>query len=150
MATTKKILESRIMLLLMLIWLVGFAAVSWWPTSWWIEVKTVQVGPAQASRPVPMVVDRVVRRQFTATWYVTVKQWSERGWTVYCTSYGINSYHPENVLPNELTLDWWTNGRCATLPAGRFNVDTTWVVHGYGPLPSRETHATSNIFEVTP
>lgn len=150
MARTIKLLESRIMLLLMVAWLGIFAAVSWWPTSWWIEVKTVQVGPAQVSRPVPMAVDRTVKRQFTASWYVTVRKWTERGWVAYCVSNGVNTYHPENVLPAELTLGWWTDGRCATLPAGRFAVDTTWVVHGYGPLPARETHNVSNIFEVTP
>lgn len=150
MSKTIEIFGSKAMLIVMLLWLSFYAAISFWPSSWWFEVRTVSVGPSHADKPVPMIVDRSIHRRFTASWYVTVRKWHENGWYDYCMANGISSYHTETRLPNDLTLDWWTNGTCPTLPAGRFAVDTTWVIHGFDLLPDRSTHAVSNIFEVKP
>lgn len=149
MAKTLTILNSRTMFLIMLVWLFIYASVHLWPASWWFEVNTLSAGPAQAYKPVPMTVDRKINRHFTGTWYVTVRQWGDRGWSSYCSATGSNAYQPEAVLPDRLTLEWWTDGRCSMLPAGRYTVETTWIVHG-GPLPDKTIRAKSNIFEVTP
>jgi len=35
-------------------------------------------------------------------------------------------YMPGSVLPDPVTLDWWTWGECPKLPAGRAQIVTTW------------------------
>ncbi len=145
---TMRVLGSRSMTVLMLAWLVFYAAVHLWPAAWWINVRSISVGPATEWSSVPVLIDRDIHRQFTATRYTTVRRWSEYGWAEYCTSRMREVYLPDTVPPNDLTLDVWTNGRCSTLQAGRYSVDTTWVIHGYGPFPNKQLGVVSNIFEV--
>jgi hypothetical protein len=35
-------------------------------------------------------------------------------------------YQPDAVLPDLVTLEWWTHGKCGNIPDGRTRVVTTW------------------------
>jgi len=44
-----------------------------------------------------------------------------------CTAHGgPYEYQPGSVLPDPLTLDWWTDGGCKTIPPGPVRIVTTW------------------------
>jgi hypothetical protein len=57
-------------------------------------------------------------------------------------------YQVGTDLPEILTLGWWTDGKCVTLPPGSYIVNSTWNIHGTGLLPNKAVTATSNIFEI--
>ena len=122
-----------------------------WPASAWLEVASVRVGAGVAGEPIPMVVDRTVHREFHGTWFVTIRQWTEVGWVPYCNASGTSNYAPGSALPAKLTLAWWTDNDCPHLEAGRYVVDTRWIIRDDWPLlPERTVVAKSNIFEVAP
>jgi hypothetical protein len=152
MKAVRNMLDSTIIFSLMLAWLVAYFGAHMWPASWWLDVKSVGVGPSQAGAPVPMTVDRTIHRGFDGEWVVTVRRWQEGGgWYVFCAGAGKANYLPGAELPAKLTLDWWTNGACNQLPAGRYSVSTSWLI--YPPvslLPSKQVTIDSNPFEVTP
>lgn len=116
---------------------------------YWLLVQSVEVDetPAQAS-PV-MRVDRQIIRPFLANWHVIVRQQEPSGWVVKCTAMGGGNYRVDAALPENLTLDWWTDGQCPTLPPGTYQVATTWEIHPNNGTTKRLT-VESNIFEVTP
>jgi hypothetical protein len=122
------------------------------PTSRWLEVRSIKVASPVKSTEVPLVkVDRTVRRPFTATWTLTVRQESGLGFAHFCSRYGHNDYLPDTVLPPSTDLNWWMavppNLPCAPLPPGRYELTIVWVIETEG-LPLREVRAESNIFEV--
>lgn len=67
---------------------------------------------------------------------------------VVCSESAVSGYLKGADLPNTLTLSWWTNGQCNTLPVGVYIVQTVWQVHGDGILPAKTITATSNLFKV--
>ena len=133
------------------LWLLYFGALQFWPASWWMEVRSVQVTPAiaTAGAEIPMVVDREIVRPFYATWTVNVRNW-DGAWAIFCQSYGGGDYKVGAIFPKKLTLRWWTNGQCPTLPAGKYMLTTTWVIGPLGLMPDKEITVDSNVFEVKP
>jgi len=150
MSRVVRVLDSRWALVAALVWLGALCAVNYWPASYWLDVRSISVGPGEAGKPVPMRVDREVRTAFTGSWFVTVRQWTSTGWVVFCNARGTSNYRVGAELPANLTLGWWTDGRCDHLPRGRYTVDTSWRILGSGILPDKELRVSSNIFEVTP
>ena len=151
MTPIRKLLDSNKVFVLALVWLTLLLVVHFWPASSWLEVRKVVVGPARAGEPVPMIVDREVNRPFLGEWTVTIRKWSEGGPVIYCTATGTTQYSTAADLPRDLTLDWWTDGRCPTLSPGKYVIDTTWRINPMLPfLPAKHVQAESNIFEVTP
>lgn len=130
-----------------LFWFAGFAQLV--PASHWLRVDRVQVIDAEAMTPPPMIVERQIRREFRATWIVTVMRRNALGFHVFCTARGENDYRPENVLPEDLDLDWWTWPVQCRLPPGSYYVNTVWTLHPAG-YPPKEVRSTSNIFEIHP
>jgi len=131
-----------------LAWLTALAAMHLWPASWWLEISSVRVADGIEGRPVLMHVERTIHRDFTGTWGVTVRALEESRMHIACAASAVTDYRIGSDLPEAVTLGWWTNGRCETLPAGTYIVQTTWQVHGAGILPAKTIQATSNPFVI--
>lgn len=129
---------------------IAFGAANWWPASWWLEYRSLSVSNAVVGEPIRMTADRTIARPFVATWNVTLRVWNG-GWEVYpCGTTRTQNYTPDTKLPHDLTLAWWTGKECATLPAGRYKMTTTWRINLQSPLPDKRVTIESNVFEVTP
>lgn len=127
----------------------AFRATTWlWPADWWLEVRRVLVFDSVAGAEVIMDVDRVIKRPFLADWFVVVREYDHGAWEVACTAHGSADYRPDAALPDPLTLDWWTQGACPSLPAGRYLVSTIWTIPGRGTLPDKVVQTISNVFTV--
>lgn len=135
---------------LSLLWLGWVALTQLWPASWWFEVPLVRVQDARAGQPIRMFVDRTIHRPFTARWAAVVRVQDGTRTEVVCAAGSLSDYRPDAALPATLTLDWWTAGTCATLPAGRYSLTTVWDIQGTALLPDKQVKAVSNLFEVTP
>lgn len=139
---------GRMAFLLGLLWLSALAAMHFWPASWWLEIASVRVADGIEGKPVLMHVERTIRRDFTGTWGVSVRSLTNHGSLVACAASAVSDYRIGADLPGVLTLGWWTNGHCETLPAGTYLVQTTWQIHGSGFLPAKTVQATSNPFVI--
>ena len=144
----KQALAHPLALWLALAYLAFKAAVIFWPASWWFEVRRVLVFDAIAGAEVLMEVDREIHRPFLANWFVVVRRYNDGAWEVVCTADGSADYRPEAALPDPLTLDWWTQGACPSLPPGRYLVSTIWTIPGRRTLPDKVVQTASNVFTV--
>lgn len=132
-----------------LVYLTARVVIWAWPVSWFLEVNSVFVFDGPENSEVSMQVDRTIHRQFYADWFVVVRQYKDgAGWEAVCTGQGSGAYIPEAVLPLPLTLDWWTEGSCTTLPLGRYFISTVWEIQGNGLLSDKFIHTRSNVFTV--
>ena len=151
MKTLRNLVESTLLFWTVVLGFASLITVHLWPAAFWLEVKDVKAGPARAGEDVPMVVARTIKHPFLGTWTATIRKWDGDGWVVYCAAQGTAQYETGAELPNHLTLDWWTAGRCPFLPAGNYTVGTLWQINPLMPfLPAKSVSAQSNIFEVTP
>lgn len=131
-----------------LAWLTALAAMHFWPASWWLEIASVRVADGIEGRPILMHVERTIHRDFTGTWGVSVRSLTDHGSMIACAASAVSDYRIGADFPGVLTLGWWTNGHCETLPAGTYLVQTTWQIHGSGFLPAKTVQATSNPFVI--
>ena len=131
-----------------LAWLTALSAMHLWPASWWLEIDSVRVADGTEGRPILMHVERTIHRDFSGTWGVSVRSLTGQGSMVSCAASAVSSYRTGADLPEVLTLGWWRNGRCETLPPGTYLVQTTWQIHGSGILPAKTVQATSNPFVI--
>ena len=152
MTVLRNVLDNTRVFLVMLAWLTAYLGVHLWPASWWLEVRSVGAGPSRSGETVPMTVDRSIYRSFDGEWVVTVRRWQEGGgWYVFCAGAGKSQYKAGSDLPANLTLDWWTDGACKQLPAGRYSISTSWLVSPpFSLMPAKRISIDSNPFEVTP
>ncbi len=132
-----------------LAWLAYQAVTYLWPASWWMEVPVVRVQDSKVGKPVYVFVDRTIKREFTAQWTAVVRAEDNRTVQIVCAADALSDYRPGASMPAKLTLEWWTNGRCPTLPNGRYVLTTLWLIRGNALLPDKEVKAVSNVFEVT-
>lgn len=121
-----------------------------WPAAYWFDVRAVHIASATVGEPLPMLVDRDVKRPFRGQWHATIRQWDGVGWVTWCNAEGKSNYRPEAKLPRNLALQWWTDGHCHPLPVGRYKVTTTWTIIDVPLMPDRSTSIDSNLFEVRP
>lgn len=149
MKNLKEMMLGRAMFLAGLLWLSALAVTHFWPASWWLEVHSVRVADSKAGQPVVMYVQRDIHRDFSGTWGVSVRQMLEGKTHVACAASAVSDYQQGSDLPEIVTLGWWTNGRCETLPVGVYVVQTTWQIHGNGLLPAKTVQSTSNPFKVS-
>jgi hypothetical protein len=83
-----------------------------------------------------LVVDRQIKREIPMSYAVRVFQIDDRGAHLICTAdHGPYMYRPDAVLPEVVTLEWWTDGDCAAIPPGRVEIETTWAPKLPGLLP---------------
>ena len=149
MRNLKEVALGRTMFAIGLLWLAALAVVHLWPASYWLEVHSVRIADSEAGKPILMYVERDIHRDFSGTWGVSVRQILDGKSRVACAQSAVIHYPVGSDLPEVLTLGWWTNGRCETLPAGVYVVQTTWQIHGKGLLPAKTISNTSNPFKVT-
>jgi len=145
----KSMLLGRAAFLAGVLWLSALTVSQAWPSSWWMDVQSVRVADGRVGQPVIMYVQREIKRDFTATWGVSVRQLSEGKTFIACAQSAVADYRRGTDLPEVVTLGWWSNGRCETLPAGVYVLQTTWQIHGTGLLPAKTVHSTSNPFKVS-
>jgi hypothetical protein len=113
-------------------------ALQLWPAAYWLEVRSVVVRDTVAGTVPVMDVEREVKRPFRADWTVEVERQSSRGgFYGVCTGTGSNNYRPESILPEPLTLDWWTWPVECDLTPGRYQVETRWTINPTG-FPAKE------------
>ena len=146
---SKDFLLGRLAFIIGLLWLSLLSFIHFWPASWWLDVDSVRVADGVSGQPVVMYVQRTIYRDFTGTWGVSVRSLTDQGSMVACAASAVSDYRIGAYLPEVLTLGWWTNGRCETLPAGTYLVQTTWQIHGNGILPVKTISTASNIFKVS-
>lgn len=147
----KKVIDlmlGKITFFLGLLWLITITTVHLWPASWWLEVDSVRVADGVVNKPVVMYVQRTIHRDFVGTWGVTVRELENTGTYVTCAASAVSDYRIGTDLPEVITLGWWTNGRCETLPAGTYLIQTTWQIHSVSIFPTKTIQATSNPFVI--
>ena len=121
--------------------------VAWlWPASWWLSVNEIHVFDAEAGQPIYMSVDREIHRPFVAEWAVNVRKIYDNRSTIICVGTGRSDYREDAVYPEDLSLDWWTDGKCKTLNSGKYILTTTWIITG--AFSSKNITVKSNVFEV--
>lgn len=130
------------------LYLIFKITVAVWPAGFWMSVERVLVFDGAADAEIIMDVDREIHRSFLADWSVVVRKYRDGAWVVDCTARGTSDYRPEAALPNPLTLDWWTDGACPSLPPGRYMISTIWTVQGRHGLPDKVIQSVSNTFLV--
>lgn len=140
---------SRAVLATCIGWLFTLIIIYLWPASYWLEVNSVHVADSQTNKPVVMYVDRKIHRNFVGVWGVTVRSMKDTGTQITCASSALADYKEETELPEIVTLGWWTNGKCETLPVGVYIVQTTWQIQGNSFLPNKIVTQTSNPFKIT-
>ncbi len=80
--------------------------------------------------------DRVIHQPLHMEFTVRVQGKARQGWVEVCAmSSGVILYTPDAVLPDPVTLDWWTWGKCPTLPEGPARIVTTWAPDARGLEP---------------
>jgi hypothetical protein len=81
-------------------------------------------------------VDRTIHQPIHMGFTVRVLAEGSEGWVEHCAmTSGVILYQPGRALPDPVTLDWWTWGRCTKLPKGKALIETTWAPEGgFAPL----------------
>lgn len=129
---------------------VFLAVAHFWPSSFWFEVRSLRVFDSVLGEPIPMAVDRTIRRDFSGRWVSTIRRLEGGSWVSYCTAENTTNYSVDAKLPDPLYLQWWTFPGCYPLGVGKYTLRTTWRIEGVGLLPDKWVTANSNIFEVKP
>lgn len=72
-------------------------------------------------------VDRTIHRDLPMEYTVRIMAQMGSGWRQVCKAESnVFLYRAGAVLPDPVTLDWWTDGACRALPPGRVQIITTW------------------------
>lgn len=72
-------------------------------------------------------VDRTIKAPVHMGYIVRVHEWTAAGWRQYCRAAGPTIlYKPDTILDQPVSLDWWSDGICPTLPDGPARIVTTW------------------------
>ena len=136
-------------------WVAFWLVAGWWavnslpPASYWFAPQAMIVADVDFGEPIVIHVDRDIKHEVLARWYVTIRQFDGEGWQAFCTANGQATYSPEARLPEPLTLSWWTDGNCGALPPGQYVAVTSWVLEPIWSVGTRRTSPmTSNVFEV--
>lgn len=81
-------------------------------------------------------VERTLKQPIHMQFTVRTFQKVPFGYVETCSmSSGVILYEPGRVLPELVTLDWWTWGECPTLPDGPAMIETTWTPEPRGMKP---------------
>lgn len=72
-------------------------------------------------------IDRDIHRAVYMAATVRIMAQMDSGWREYCIADGPTIlYNPAAVLDQPVTLDWWSFGKCPSLPQQRAMIETTW------------------------
>lgn len=118
------------------------------PASDFMVVRSVHVEGTNIGVAPQMRVDREIRRGFIGNWVADVERFRNGRFVLVCSAAGHGNYSPDNDLPDDLDLDWWTYPtKCTPTVPGQYRVSTRWRIEP----PSgavKEVEADSNVFEV--
>jgi len=142
-----RVWKNKITFWLMLAVITFWGLTNAWPPSWFLSVDSLIVHNSISRQDIYMTVDREIKRPFVAHWDVLVRKVDSKGSQVVCSASGGGDYTPDAKLPHPLTLSWWTNGACESLPVGTYYISTVWVIEG-GGLPDKIIKVESNVFDV--
>jgi len=121
------------------------------PPSHWFDVgPRFAVENASVSDPcAPMSADRVIVRDFQATWTVTLlkRNTTSGGYYTYDTFHGGNDYRVGNELPENVDICWWAGVETLQLTPGKYRMNTIWRLDVQGGV--REIRRSSNPFIIT-
>ena len=117
------------------------------PASAWMDLHGVTVSDSTVGEPIFITVTRTISKPFHARWIATVRRMTDAGLEHSCSATGENEYRNESVLPDPLTLDWWTFPIKCDLQPGKYRLDTSWLIEVPG-YPIKSVTAQSNVFEV--
>lgn len=115
---------------------------------YWMRVNSVTVPDTATGQLPQMAVDRQIIRPFQGTWHVMVRRQQGEFWAVTCAASGGGNYRTDAVLPDPVTLAWWTEGKCVVLEPGKYQISTSWNISPKSGAEKRLL-VESNIFEVT-
>ncbi len=94
-------------------------------TSDYFEVVSVEAN--RVGDTAEMAVERYIYSPIVMEYTVRVMRDRPDGLSMVCVSHGGPfEYQPRAILPEPLTLDWWTDGDCKTIPEGPVQIITTW------------------------
>jgi hypothetical protein len=99
------------------------------------EVESVTAD--RVGNEVHLHVDRAIHAPITMSYSIRVFQMTHSGAVLSCVAQGGPfRYRPDAVLPNPVTLDWWTGGHCPEIPPGQAQIETTWdpIIPDYKPI----------------
>lgn len=128
-----------------LLWLTMYL----FPTSYWYELNRIKIQDSVANQPIPMVVDRVINRDFIGRWTVIVRRINAGDSEIICVNSGTNNFSTTAKLPENLTLSWWSNGNCKTLQEGFYRVTTIIHIDVPSIMQPKMILNESNIFKIT-
>lgn len=95
----------------------------------YFEVEKLEATRAGNSAILDVV--RTIKQPIHMGFTVRIMKEDSQGWVEACAmTSGVILYQPGRSLPDPVTLDWWTWGRCPTLPAGKSLIETTWSPEG--------------------
>lgn len=81
-------------------------------------------------------VDREIHYPIHMAFTVRVMEQRGLGWQEVCAApSNVILYLPDAELPDPVTLDWWTWGKCPNLPDGPVRIVTTWEPEPRGMEP---------------
>ena len=119
------------------------------PASLWIDVGSVTVADAIEGEAPKLVVDRTVKRSFAGLRQVELEKKGTRGFVQIDKAVGGDNYRPDNELPEDLDMDWWTAPKQFRPLPGRYRIETCWTVI-LTWIKDRRTCVVSNTYTVRP
>lgn len=121
------------------------------PPGVWFRVHDMYVANVPWGQSPKMRVVREIVRPFRGEWDVAVLRRSERTsrYVRHCGASGAGFYEPGTDLPDDLDLDWWTDGPECLLMPGSYKVKTLWTLHPEW-FPMKQVAVESNVFTVYP
>ena len=110
-------------------------------TSEFFEVHSIQA--ERVGDTAVLFVDREIHAPITQSFTVRVMELQDGQWSQFCQMESEPiEYRPNVALVDKaspiaggVSLDWWTYGKCATLPEGQAQVWTTWTPQAFGLYP---------------
>lgn len=140
-------------------WRFAFGALTavtiWWmlyliPTaSYWYDPQSVVIGETEVGDPIVMFVEQEMHRPVSTVWRVTMRRRDVDGWHTVCNVRGTRDIHRDMDLPDPITLQWWTDGKCHADRAGSYFMTTQWTFRSpMFPGERRTRPLVSNVFDV--
>lgn len=121
------------------------------PVDRWFAVGSLRIDNAKVGESLPVRLEQVVKRPFTANWTATLRKKQGNGFAVFCTRHGRGDYQPRTALPRKPDLDWImnipVNPPCDEISPGSYVLTVVWLVEVEG-RPPKVARVQSNVFEV--
>lgn len=89
--------------------------------------EVASVDAARMGNTAELRVSRQIHSPIVMEYTVRIMAEAKDGLRLFCSAHGGPfEYHPRAVMPDPVTLDWWTDGQCKAIPDGAVQIITTW------------------------